>query len=184
MDQRRIFQLRDKVERVSVSTAVILLSFSNLNSLIIPMDSQRVKETIKKHIDILLQDFFEDSDLINILPSVAAQVVKDVNDYLEEKKKEKLADSMVQDLANQIESLEDPNQRIRDLLQKRIVDFCKQVISGTVKNIQVPPGLTICKNDLGDIAGQFVRLVNYNKSVFGEFYNDIIENHCIFTVEA
>jgi hypothetical protein len=107
-----------------------------------------------------------------------------VNDYLEEKKKEKLADSMVQDLANQIESLEDPNQRIRDLLQKRIVDFCKQVISGTVKNIQVPPGLTICKNDLGDIAGQFVRLVNYNKSVFGEFYNDIIENHCIFTVEA
>ena len=47
MDQKRIFALRDKVERVSVSTAVILLSFSNLNSLIIPMDGQRVKETFK-----------------------------------------------------------------------------------------------------------------------------------------
>lgn len=184
MDQKRIFQLRDKVERVSVSTAVILLSFSNLNSLIIPMDSQKVKETIKKHIDILLLDFYEDSDLLQILPNVAVQVIKDVNDYLEEKKKDKLSDSMMEDLTNQITSLEDPNQRIRDLLQKRIVDFCKQVISGNMKNIQVPPGLTICKNDLGDIAGHFVRLVNYNKNVFGEFYNEIIENHCIFKVEA
>ena len=50
--------------------------------------------------------------------------------------------------------------------------------------LQVPPGLTICKNDLGDIAGGFLRLVNYNKSVFGDYYNEIIENHCIFHVEA
>ena len=47
MDQKRIFALRDKVERVSVSTAVLLLSFSNRKSLIIPMDSQRVKEIFK-----------------------------------------------------------------------------------------------------------------------------------------
>jgi len=184
MDQKRIFALRDKVERVSVSTAVLLLSFSNLNSLIIPMDSQKVKETIKKHIDILLEDFVEDIDLIQILPSVAVQVVKDINDYLEEKKKDPLSSSMVEELTKQINSLEDPNQRIRDLLQKRIVDFCKQVISGTMKNMQVPPGLTICKSELGDIAGGFLRLINYNKSVFGDFYNQIIENHCIFQVEA
>jgi len=184
MDQRRVFQIRDKVERVSVSTAVILLSFSNLNSLIVPMDSQRLKETIKKHVDILLQDFVDDNDLIGLLPSVSAQVVKDVNDYLEEKNKAKLSETAMEDLKTQIASLEDPNQRIRDLLQKRIVEFCKQVIAGTMKNMQVPPGLTICKNDLGDIAGGFLRLVNYNKSVFGDYYNEIIENHCIFHVEA
>merc|ERR1712013_640647 len=180
MDQRRIFALRDKVERVSVSTAVLLLSFSNLNSLIIPMDSQRVRETIKRHIDILLEDF----DLIHILPNVAVQVVKDVNDYLEENNKDSLSASMVEELTKQINSLEDPSQRIRELLQKRIVEFCKQVISGTMKNMQAPPGLTICKSELGDIAGGFLRLVNYNKSVFGEFYNQIIENHCIFQVES
>jgi len=148
------------------------------------MDSQRLKETIKKHVDILLQDFVDDNDLIGLLPSVSAQVVKDVNDYLEEKNKAKLSESAVDDLKTQIASLEDPNQRIRDLLQKRIVEFCKQVIAGTMKNMQVPPGLTICKNDLGDIAGGFLRLVNYNKSVFGDYYNEIIENHCIFHVEA
>jgi len=183
MDQKRIFDLRDRVERVSVSTAVILLSFTQLNSVIVPMDSQRVKETIKKHIDILLEDFFEDSDLLRILPAVAAQVVKDVNDYLVEKKRDKLGEEVVTSLTEQIEALEDPNQKIRDLLQKRIVEFNKQIVSGTMKNVQVPPGLTLCKSDLGDIAGQFVRLVNYNKNVFGEFYNEIIANHCLFKVE-
>jgi len=185
MDAKRIYALRDRVERTSVGTAVILLSFSNLNAFIVPMDSQRVKETVKKHTDILLQDFFEDADLLRILPSVAAQVVKDVNDYLVEKNKPKLSEEVVKNLTEQIESLEDPNQRIRDLLQKRILDFCKQLISSTNKSVpQIPPGLTVCKNDLGAIAGQFLKLVDYNKEVFGEFYNEIIANHCLFKVEA
>jgi len=185
MDAKRIYALRDRVERTSVSTAVILLGFSNLNAFIIPMDSQSVKETVKKHVDILLQDFVEDADLLKILPCVAIQVVKDVNDYLTEKNKPLLSDEVVKNLTEQIESLEDPNQRIRDLLQKRIVDFCKQLVSSTNKSVpQLPPGLTICKNDLGAIAGQFLKLVDYNKEVFGEFYNNIIKNHCLFKVEV
>merc|ERR1712088_1085585 len=173
----RIIALRDRVERTAVSTAVILISFSQLSPFIIPMDSQAVKEKLKKHIDILLQDYFEDNDLLKILPSVAVQVVKEVNDYLTEEK--------VKALTEQIESVEDPNMRIRDLIQKRIIDFCKQLISNTNKTIpQIPPGLTICKNDLGAIAGQFLKLVNYNRDVFGEFYNEIIENHCLFKIES
>jgi len=184
MDQRRIFLIRDKVERLAVSTAVSLVAFSNLNSMIVPMDSQRVKEKVKQHVDILLQDFLDDTDLIGLLPSVAAQVVKDVNEYLEEKQRAALTEGVVEELTSQLIALEDPNQRIRDLLQKRIVEFCKQAISGSTKSLQVPPGLTMCKAELGDIAGGFLRLVNYNKSVFGEFYDDIIDNHVIFRVEA
>ena len=60
------------------------------------------------------------------------------------------------------------------------------ICSKTLKFLyfQIPPGLTICKNDLGAIAGQFLKLVNYNRDVFGEFYNEIIENHCLFKVES
>jgi len=185
MDTKRILALRDRVERAAVSTAVILITFSNINNIIIPMDSQAVKEKMKKHIDILLQDFYEDSDLLKILPSVAVQVVKEINDYLQSKNKPSLSEELAKSLTEQIESIEDPNQRIRDLIQKRIVDFCKQLISSTNKTVpQVPPGLTICKNDLGAIAGQFLKLVNYNKEVFGEFYNEIIQNHCLFKVES
>ena len=44
-----------QVERTAVSTAVILLSFSNVNSYIVPQDGQRLKEKIKHNVDILLQ---------------------------------------------------------------------------------------------------------------------------------
>ena len=66
-----------------------------------------------------------------------------------------------------------------------MVNALKTVITNLfLSSPQVPPGLTICKNDLGAIAGQFLKLVNYNRDVFGEFYNSIIENHCLFKVEA
>jgi len=185
MDAKRIVTLRDQVERASVSTAVILLSFSSLNSLIVPQDNQKLKEKIKQDVDILLQDFFEDSDLLKILPGIGLQVVKNVNDYLATKEKPSINQQLANSLCEQIESLEDPNQRIRDLVQRRIIDFNKQIISGNMKSgMQIPPGLTICQKELGQIAGQLVRLVNYNKQVFGEYYADIINNHCLFKVEA
>lgn len=76
MDHKRIITLRDQTERTAVSTAVILVSFSNVSGFIIPVDAQKLKETIKSHVDILLQDFFDDTDLLKILPNVALQVIK------------------------------------------------------------------------------------------------------------
>ncbi len=164
MDQRRIFALRDQAERTAVSTAVILLAFSNVSAYVVPMDAQRLKEKIKKHVDVLLEDFFDDSDLLKILPNVGLQVVKDVNDYLQEKEKPELPVSAAKNLEDQIAEMEDPNHRIRDLVQKRIVDFCKQAISASrTAPLQVPPGLTLCQRELAAIGGNFVRLVNYNR---------------------
>ena len=42
--------------------------------------------------------------------------------------------------------MEDPNHRIRDLVQRRIVEFHKQAIS-TARSapLQIPPGLTLCQ---------------------------------------
>merc|ERR1712226_1625678 len=181
MDHKRIISLRDQTERTSVSTAVILVSFSNISGFIIPMDAQKLKETIKSHVDILLQDFFDDTNLLTLLPNVALQVIKDINDYLKEKGKALLPDSTAKNLQDQISELEDPNHRIRDLVQKRIVDFNKQAIAGSRSApLQIPPGLTLCQKELAQIAGGFVRLVSYNRAVFGEFYEDIIENHVLF----
>jgi hypothetical protein len=40
--------------------------------------------------------------------------------------------------------------------------------------------LTLCQKELAQVAGAFVRLVAYNRSVFGEFYTDLIDNHVLF----
>ncbi|XP_023321809.1 T-complex protein 11-like protein 1 isoform X2 [Eurytemora carolleeae] len=112
MDARRIVDLRDQVERTSVSTACILVSFSSLNPYIVPQDSQKLKEKVKQHIDILLQDFYEDADLLKILPGVGLQIVSDVNSNLEEKGKPLLPQPLATSLCEQIEGLEDPNNFI------------------------------------------------------------------------
>ena len=84
-------------------------------------------------------------------------------------------------LKDQIAEMEDPNHRIRDLVQRRIVEFNKQAITASrTAPLQVPPGLTLCQKELAQIAGSFVRLVTYNRSVFGEIYGEIIENRVLF----
>lgn len=181
MDAKRIMALRDAVERMAVSTGVILLVFSNISGFVIPADAQKLKEAMKKDIDILLENFYDDADLIRILPDVALQVVKDVNEYLASRGKDPLPESTVKTLMDQIPEMEDPNHRIRDLVQRRVVEFNKQAIS-TARSapLQVPPGLTLCQKELAQVAGAFVRLVAYNRSVFGEFYTDLIDNHVLF----
>ena len=51
MNSLMLFQ----VERTAVGTAVILLSFSSFNSLVVPQDSMKLKQKIKQHVDVLLQ---------------------------------------------------------------------------------------------------------------------------------
>jgi len=68
-----------------------------------------------------------------------------------------------------------------DLVQRRLVEFNKQAISGSrTAPLQIPPGLTVCQKELAQIAGGFVRLVSYNRAVFDEFYDEIISNHVMF----
>lgn len=40
---------------------------------------------------------------------------------------------------------------------------------------QVPAGLAIIKDDLMSLATKFLSLVNYNKTVYGPYYADIIK---------
>lgn len=181
MDSHRFENLRDQVEKAAVSTAVILLAFSNVSGYVIPADAQGLKIKIKSHIDVLLENFKEDNDLLQILPNVGVQVVADINQYLESKGKDKLPEGTQKLLKDQICEMEDPNHRIRDLVQRRIVEFHKEAIS-TARSapLQIPPGLTLCQKELAHSAANFVRLVTYNRSVFAEIYTDIIENHVLF----
>ncbi len=112
---------------------------------------------------------------------MALQVIQNINKYLASHGKDELPESTRKTLQDQIAEMEDPNHRIRDLVQRRIVDFNKQAIStARTAPLQIPPGLTLCQRELAQIAGAFVRLVTYNRSVFSEIYSDLIENHVLF----
>ena len=62
---------------------------------------------------------------------MALQVIQDINDYLKATNKDVLPESTQNTLKDQIAEMEDPNHRIRDLVQRRIVDFHRQAISAS-----------------------------------------------------
>lgn len=57
--------------------------------------------------------------------------------------------------------------RIRQFLQKII-------LSQSTAPQQVPPGLSSLQEELTAVAARFVILVAHNRSVFGEYYQDIV----------
>lgn len=57
--------------------------------------------------------------------------------------------------------------RIRQFLQKLI-------LSQSVTPQQIPPGLSSLQEELAAISAQFLILVSHNRSVFGEYYQDIV----------
>lgn len=59
--------------------------------------------------------------------------------------------------------------RIRQFLQKII-------LSQSTAPQQVPPGLSSLQEELTAIAARFITLVLHNRSVFVEYYQDIVAN--------
>lgn len=49
--------------------------------------------------------------------------------------------------------------------------------STTARPVQMPPGLSSLQEELAQICGTLLRLVTHNRSVFGEYYAEIITNH-------
>ena len=125
MDAHRFMSLRDQLERAAMSTGVILLAFSNISGYVIPAHAQALKITIKNHIDILLQDFNDDTDLLKILPNVGLQVVQDINDYLKANKKDLLPDSTKATL--QVNLFKNPlfiSKNLNFPAKKKVCIFC------------------------------------------------------------
>lgn len=63
------------------------------------------------------------------------------------------------------------------VLGLRIRQFLQKIIqSQSTAPQQVPPGLSSLQEELTAIAARFVILVSHNRSVFCEYYQDIVAN--------
>ncbi|KAG8283658.1 T-complex protein 11 [Homalodisca vitripennis] len=58
---------------------------------------------------------------------------------------------------------------------QRIKEFLHLMITSTVPSqLQVPAGLSTFTKELSGLAARYHRLVSHNRSVFGEYYTDIL----------
>jgi len=131
------------------------------------------------------------------MPNIILQVKTDVKTTLREVNAPELSLELETLLEGQIADLIDTKHKIRYLVSKcknrfndynifyyenivlglRIRQFLQKIIqSQSTAPQQVPPGLSSLQEELTAIAARFVILVSHNRSVFCEYYQDIVAN--------
>lgn len=173
LDENRLQDLQIKTQRVIIIGTALLVTLSyagpDLQSL------TNFKLSLKDHISIILQSLKTDKDLENILPNVVEQVINDVKNTQKSHKLMELNESTEKLMKQQILDIANPDHRVRVLIKQRINEFFYEIIeSSTAAPQQVPIGLSSLQKELTAIAGQFLKIVSHNSTVFGIYYYDII----------
>lgn len=189
--RHRIEPVREKVYKVTFISSIFVVTFAAIGEPLQSIKDFRLK--LKNHLDIIINSNdtpgkdskllnLKQDDLQSILTSAALQVISsieqavkefDVGNSIKILNKEKL-DS----LKYQINELANPGNRIRCVMERRILEFIERVItsppSQTAAPIQVPNGLSTFSNELINIASEFTRLVAYNRAVYSPYYTEIL----------
>lgn len=175
LDQGRLVELRDITSRLNVVGSVILLVNTTIGAPIHGVSS--FKKNIKEHLNALLDSVHSNKDLQTAMPNIVLQVKEDVKTTLREVNAPELSPELETLLEGQIADLVDTKHKIRYLISLRIRQFLQKIIeSQSTAPQQVPPGLSSLQEELTAIAARFVILVSHNRSVFGEYYQDIVAN--------
>ncbi|XP_070523025.1 T-complex protein 11-like protein 1 isoform X3 [Cardiocondyla obscurior] len=175
LDQGRLLELRDITSRLSVVGSVILLVNNTIGAPIHGISS--FKKNIKEHLNALLDTVHSNKDLEAVMPNIILQVKTDVKTTLREVNAPEMSPELETLLEGQITDLIDTKHKIRYLVSLRIRQFLQKIIqSQSTAPQQVPPGLSSLQEELTAIAARFVILVSHNRSVFCEYYQDIVAN--------
>ncbi|XP_020278270.1 T-complex protein 11-like protein 1 isoform X2 [Pseudomyrmex gracilis] len=173
LDQGRLLELRDITSRLSIVGSIILLVNNTIGAPIHGVSS--FKKNIKEHLNSLLDSVHSNKDLEAAMPNIILQVKADVKMTLREVSAPEMSPELETLLEGQITDLVDTKHKIRYLVSLRIRQFLQKIIqSQSIAPQQVPPGLSSLQEELTAIAARFVILVSHNRSVFGEYYQDIV----------
>ncbi|XP_043584983.1 T-complex protein 11-like protein 1 isoform X3 [Bombus pyrosoma] len=178
LDQSRLLELRDKTSRLSIIGSVILLVNNTVGAPIHGVSN--FKKNIKQHLNVLLDSVHSNKDLESVMPNIVLQVKTDLKTTLQEINAASLSPEIETLLEGQILDLINPEHKIRHLINLRIRQFLQKIIlSQSTAPQQVPPGLSSLQEELTAIVAQFLILISHNRSVFGEYYQEIITNALI-----
>ncbi|XP_069104657.1 T-complex protein 11-like protein 1 [Argopecten irradians] len=172
MDQGRFMDLQDKTSRLTLVASILLVTYSTVGSAISGVHA--LKQKLKSEICVILEGV-PDSDLNDKMTNVAEQINKSVREYMPQHGyKEWSADQQAM-LTGQIQQVSSRDHPVYKLVAKRLKEFIKQIISKKhTQPLQMPVGFSVVEEELGQVCGQFLRLISYNRSVFFAHYSDII----------
>lgn len=173
LDEARLIELRVQTKKLINMATILLIAVSNVGA-----DLQSIaafKQTLKNHCAIIFETYKSEKDLDDLLPNIIVQVLKDIQEAQATYKLKELSEDTVKLLTEQLKGVSSSENRIKQLVRLRVKEFFLHIVqSQTADPEKVPGGLSTLQSELLAIAGQFLRLVSHNMTVFCIFYYDII----------
>lgn len=175
-DEIRLQEIQWQLQRCQAVNEVLLIVYSTIGGPIqgLPSLSDRLKRMTSVLLDGMHSPGF---NLEEALEGVSAQICCELNKSLTERSYPALTPALQGTLKGQICSITQTDNPIRTLVEDRVQQYFMGLIRDPkpqAKLEQVPAGLTAIKPELALIGGKFVSLINYNKTVYGPFYANII----------
>lgn len=175
-DEGRFREIQEQLQQCQAVNEVLLIVYSTIGGPIqgLPTLSERLKRMTNVLLDGMHRPNF---NLEEALQGVCVKICCELNKSLIERGYSALTPALQATLTGQISSITQKDNPIRCLVEDRVQQYLKMLICEPKpqgKLEQVPTGLTIIKHDLMSLAAKFLSLVNYNKTVYGPYYADII----------
>lgn len=177
MDEVRFNEIYVKCRKFLVVCAIINTVYTLVGESIRGLEELRTK--LKHNILVLLEDFMK-LTFEEMMKNIGEQVIKLTNDALVKHDKKSLDEAQVKTIKTLIVDLSSKNLQentIYKLLFTRYIDFLQGVLTKRTQGpVKLPQGMGSMEKDLLEITGKFLKLVTFNKNVFGSYYGEIVEN--------
>lgn len=175
-DGARLQELTEKLNQLKVIACLSVITNSIVGSVIegLPELAGRLKRISAVLLEGMNKETF---NLKEVLNSIGVQTCAEVNKTLMERGFPTLNADVQANLVGQFSSIEEKDNPIRSLIDKRIQLYLKSLLCLPSPQKCMPPvpgGLAVIQQELEVLGYQYANIVNFNKQVYGPFYANIL----------
>lgn len=175
-DGARLQELTEKLNQLKVIACLSVITNSIVGSVIegLPELASRLKRISAVLLEGMNKETF---NLKEVLNSIGVQTCAEVNKTLMERGFPSLNADVQANLVGQFSSIEEKDNPIRSLIDKRIQLYLKSLLCLPSPQKCMPPvpgGLAVIQQELEVLGYQYANIVNFNKQVYGPFYANIL----------
>ncbi|KAM9401830.1 T-complex protein 11-like protein 2 isoform 1-T1 [Salvelinus alpinus] len=176
-DEVRLRELQRRLQLLKAVASVLLIVYSAIGGPISGLPA--LAERLKRMASVLLEGMHRpDFNLSEALGNVSGQICCELNKSLTERNYPALPPELQVTLKGQITSITQENNPIRSLVEGRVQQYFRVLLSTPNSHVNPPPtpgGLALIQPELTSLAVTFVSLINFNKQVYSPFYMMILK---------
>ncbi|KAK2509217.1 hypothetical protein MC885_000164 [Smutsia gigantea] len=184
-DGARLQELTEKLNQLKMIACLSLITNNMVGA--ITEGLPELANRLKRISAVLLEGMNKETfNLKEVLNSVGVQTCIEVNKTLTERGLSILNAEVQANLVGQFSSIEEEDNPIWSLIDKRIQLYMKSLLCLPSPQKCMPPvpgGLAVIQQELEVLGAQYANIVNLNKQVYGPFYANILRK-LLFSEEA